>query len=118
MSKNRPTDIGRMAYQVSIDKRAQVPQDDGGFIETWTELRTGVWCSIKYWKDMERIQQESMSFDDKMFRVFEMRLFADVNTDNSLRFDGYRYSISRIENIGMENYFMRLYCTGTKLEDV
>jgi len=97
--------VDRLNRRIEIQRKSNIEDGFGGFIETWTALKE-VWAEIKPINTFEHFEANSIS--EKITHTIILRYFADLKTEHRIKYQGRIFVIKGIINVLEENKVLEL----------
>lgn len=107
-------DVGHMRHQCDILKPVSGTNSTGNRNQEYDTYMIGVWCAVEPWPISEAEMFRSERTESVLYKIFEIIYDVQIQGNYRLSFNGYIYRINKFKNIGENNFFLQLKCTGTK----
>ena len=99
--------IGRMRYEVELQKPTLTRDAGGGITEALTTL-SNIYADIKQTRGNESLKQGQVK--EQTTFIFTIRYRKDIGTNFRILYDSDFYNIRNIKNVDNRNRFMELEC--------
>ena len=101
------TSIGKMRFEIQLQKPTNTRDTGGGLTEAWTTL-SNLWADIKPVRGTESYRQGQVQ--EKTTHTVTIRYRSDIGTNYRIVYDSDNYNIKNIENVDNRDRFMILEC--------
>ena len=99
--------IGKMRYEVQLQKPTNTRDTGGGLTETWSTL-ANLWADIKPLRGAETYRQGQVQ--EKTTHLITIRYRRDIGTNYRILYDSDNYNIKYIKNLDNRDRFLELEC--------
>ena len=99
--------IGKMRFEVELQKPTNTRDAGGGITEEYTTL-SNLYAGIETTRGNETLRQGQVQ--EKTTHIFTIRYRRDIGTNYRIRYDSDNYNIKFIKNIDNRNRYLELEC--------
>jgi len=99
--------IGKMRFEIELQKPTNTRDAGGGITEEYTTL-SNLYASIETTRGNETLRQGQVQ--EKTTHIFTIRYRRDIGTNYRIRYDSDNYNIKYIKNIDNRNRYLELEC--------
>ena len=99
--------IGRMRFEVELQKPTNTRDAGGGITESYTTL-SNLYADIKQTRGSESLRQGQVK--EQTTHVFTIRYRRDIGTNYRILYDSDFYNIRNINNLDNRNRYLELEC--------
>ena len=99
--------LGKMRYEVQLQKPTNTRDTGGGLTEAWTTL-ANLWADIRPKTGAETYRQGQVQ--ERTVYEFIIRHRKDIGTNYRIVYDSDNYNIKTIKNVDNRDRFMVLEC--------
>ena len=99
--------IGKMRYEVQLQKPTNTIDTGGGLTEAWSTL-ANLWADIKPLRGAETYRQGQVQ--EKTTHLITIRYRRDIGTNYRILYDSDNYNIKYIKNLDNRDRFLELEC--------
>ena len=103
--------IGQLRQRVTVENPTRVPDGDGGFTDTWTELNPAdIWASIVPATASVIERQVGNTIEAQISHVVTCRYHDEISTLTRITFDSKYLFVRGIQNVESRNEWLVLAC--------